>query len=171
MNDVKLGSDVSANPQVLNDASTYIILRQQVERTEYFIVVEFKAFGGLQDPKVVGICRCLRYLLFGTTLGLVLPVRILRRHSWASAASPMVAVRVVRLRRVSRCVLWHSVVVASHLVESIRGSKSALCCCVVESSTGAEAGDYSTIGIITKPAVRKVAKSSSESCWNAVAFR
>ena len=74
---VKLRCNVSADSKVLHSASTYIILRQQVERTEDLIVVELEAFCGLQDTKVVGICRCLRYLLFGTALSLVLPVRIL----------------------------------------------------------------------------------------------
>lgn len=77
MDGMKLGCDVSASSKVLDSASTYIILRQQVERTEYLVIIKLETLCGLQDPQVVGICRCLRDLLFGATLGLVLPVRIL----------------------------------------------------------------------------------------------
>lgn len=92
---------------------TYIILGQEIERTENFIVVKLEALGSLQDAHIIRVCRDFQDL-FRAPLRLELSLRILGRNSRASATPGVVAVRVMRRRR-SR-VLRYRVVICSHFV-------------------------------------------------------
>jgi hypothetical protein len=56
---------------------TYIVLGQEVERAEDFVIVKLEAFGSLEDALVVCIRRYLQDLL-GTPLRLELSLRVLR---------------------------------------------------------------------------------------------
>jgi len=54
-----------------------IVLGQEVERAEDFVIVKLEAFGSLEDALVVCIRRYLQDLL-GTPLRLELSLRVLR---------------------------------------------------------------------------------------------
>lgn len=89
---------------------TYVILSQEVERTENLIVVELEALGCLEFLEVLEMGQVLRCLL-GTPLGFVLAVCVLRRDSRTTAAAPVVSMTVCRS---IWQVVWCVIVVASH---------------------------------------------------------
>lgn len=79
---------------------TYIILGQEMERTENFVVLKFEALCSLEVPQICAVLGILRYRLRAALrLELLLALSILRRRdARASAGSTMVVVGVGGMR-------------------------------------------------------------------------
>lgn len=116
---------------------TYVVLGQEVEGTEDFVVIKLEALRRFQPRQVLGVRGCLGHLLH-RSLRFVVPMRILGGDSRTPAASAMM---VVVVRRDVGVVVWSAVAVARHVYVVLE--------CVVnggrprEGETGFEGwGDY-----------------------------
>jgi hypothetical protein len=139
---------------------TYIILGEEVEGTEYLVVVELEALGGLEHTKIVGLCGWLWQLFLGAPLRLVLAVSVLRVHSRSSAAATVMALRVGLMRRGGRGVVRHSVVIASHDGFEVWDTFGGLLCDDVEPGAEQPNGEKHKASITTKGRGRELGKVS-----------
>ena len=91
---------------------SYIILSQEVKRTEGHVVLQIEAPGCLQSHHVVRVVWRSWYLL-RTSLCLVLAMCVLRRCSRASSVTAMMSMGHMRLMRHARLHV-RSIVMACH---------------------------------------------------------